>query len=143
MGAGVWPRQQRYPGCHHHLPQPLVWRFTDNSGVGSSSDSFLSAPDWEGAAFPSSAGPPCPWGLVPEDSHTDLCSPRGLLWILSSFFCCCCLFAFCSAVPAAHGGSQARGPVGAVAAGLRQSHSSTGSEPRLRPRPQLTATPDH
>ena len=42
----------------------------------------------------------------------------------------------------AHGVSQARGPIGAVATGLRQSHSNAGSEPRLQPIPQLTATPD-
>ena len=43
---------------------------------------------------------------------------------------------------AAYGGSQARGLIGAVAASLRQSHSNVGSEPRLQPTPQLTATPD-
>ena len=32
--------------------------------------------------------------------------------------------------------------IGNVAAGLRQSHSNVGSEPRLQPTPQLTATPD-
>ena len=37
----------------------------------------------------------------------------------------------------AHGDSQARGRIGAVAAGLRQSHSNSGSEPCLRPTPQL------
>ena len=41
----------------------------------------------------------------------------------------------------AYGGSQARGLIGAVAAGLRQSHSNVGSEPDLRPTPQLTAMP--
>ena len=46
------------------------------------------------------------------------------------------------AAPAAYGGSQARGLIGAVAASLRQSHSNAGSEPRLQPTPQLTATPD-
>ena len=46
------------------------------------------------------------------------------------------------AAPAAYGGSQARGPIGAVATGLHQSHSNAGSEPRLQPTPQLTATPD-
>ena len=35
------------------------------------------------------------------------------------------------AAPAVYGGSQARGRIDAVAAGLRQSHSNTGSEPRL------------
>jgi len=46
------------------------------------------------------------------------------------------------AAPTAYGGTQARGQIGAVATGLRQSHSNTGSEPRLQPTPQLTATPD-
>ena len=48
-----------------------------------------------------------------------------------------CLF---RAEPAAHGRSQARGQIGAAAAG--HSHSKAGSEPRLRPTPLLTATPD-
>ena len=47
------------------------------------------------------------------------------------------------AAPAAYGGSQARGRIGAVATGLHQSHSNAGSEPRLQPTPQLTATLDH
>ena len=51
-------------------------------------------------------------------------------------------FAISWAAPAAHGGSQARGPIGAVATGLRQSHSNVRSEPHLWPTPQLTATPD-
>ena len=46
------------------------------------------------------------------------------------------------AAPSAYGGSQARGPIGAVATGLGQSHSNAGSEPRLQPTPQLRATPD-
>ena len=41
------------------------------------------------------------------------------------------------ATPGAYGGSQARGPIGAVAAGLR--HSKARSEPRLQPTPQLMA----
>ena len=53
-----------------------------------------------------------------------------------------CLFAISWAAPAAYGGSQARGLIGAVATGLRQSHSNAGSEPRLQPTPQLTAMPD-
>ena len=35
----------------------------------------------------------------------------------------------------AYGGSQARGLIGATAAGLRHSHSSSGSEPCLQPTP--------
>ena len=67
-----------------------------------------------------------------------------------SFFFVFCLLSFVVdvvvaiswAAPAAYGGSQARGPIGAIATGLRQSHSNAGSEPRLQPTPQLTATPD-
>ena len=53
-----------------------------------------------------------------------------------------CLFAISWAVPAAYGGSQARGRIGAVAASLRHSHSIVGSEPRLQSTPQLMATAD-
>ena len=37
----------------------------------------------------------------------------------------------------AYGGSQARGQIGAAAAGLHHIHSNAGSDPRLRPTPQL------
>ena len=49
------------------------------------------------------------------------------------------LFVFSRAAPAAYGGSQARGPIRAVAASLRQSHNNTGSKLHLRPTPQLMA----
>ena len=52
------------------------------------------------------------------------------------------LFAISWAAPATYGGSQARGRIGATAAGLRQSHSNAGSEPHLRPTPQLMAMLD-
>ena len=57
---------------------------------------------------------------------------------LSLFF----FFLLFRAAPAADGSSQVRGPIGAVAASLRHSHSNVGSEPCLWPTPQLTATPD-
>ena len=47
------------------------------------------------------------------------------------------LFLLFRATPAAYGGSQARGGIGASAAALRHSH--VGSEPHLRPTPQLMA----
>ena len=53
-----------------------------------------------------------------------------------------CLFAFSRAAPTAYGGSQARGPIGAIAAGLHHSHSNARSKPHLQPKPQVTATPD-
>ena len=69
------------------------------------------------------------------------------LYLFFVLFCFCFLgffffFAISWAAPTAYGGSQARGGIGAVAAGLRQSHSNTGSEPRLQPTSQLTVTPD-
>ena len=51
-------------------------------------------------------------------------------------------FAISWATRAAYGGSQARGPIGAVATGLRQSNSNAGSVLRLQPTPWLMATPD-
>ena len=47
-------------------------------------------------------------------------------------------FVFSRATPMAYGGSQARGPIGAVAASLHHSHSNAGSEPHLQPTPQVT-----
>ena len=69
---------------------------------------------------------------------------RWYLMVVLSFFVVVVVVvvAISWAAPAAYGGSQARGPIGAVATGLRQSHSNAGSEPRLQPTPQLTATPD-
>ena len=52
------------------------------------------------------------------------------------------LFAFSRAAPVACGSSQARGLIRTGATSLHQSHSNVGSEPCLRPTPQLTATPD-
>ena len=49
---------------------------------------------------------------------------------------------FSRAAPMASGGSQARGQIRAVATGLHQRHSNSGSELCLQPTPQLTATPD-
>ena len=67
-----------------------------------------------------------------------------MLYIISPqlilFFFVFCLFvvvvvvvvvAISWAAPAAYGGSQARGQIGAVATSLHQSHSNAGSEPRL------------
>ena len=51
-------------------------------------------------------------------------------------------FVFSRATPKAYGDSQARGRIRVTAAGLCQSHSNTGSEPHLRPTPQLTAMLD-
>ena len=49
---------------------------------------------------------------------------------------------FARTAPTACGDSQARGRIGALAAGLRQSHSNARSEPHLQPIPQPTAMLD-
>jgi len=67
-------------------------------------------------------------------------------WLPSSFSSSSSLFLvflrFSRAAPVAYGGSQARGLIGAVATGLRQSHSNMGSEPHPQHASQLTAMPD-
>jgi len=81
--------------------------------------------------------------------HCVICA-LGASFIFFLFLIFFCLLSFVVVVvvaiswaaPAAYGGSQARGWIGAVATGLHQSHSNAGSEPRLQPTPQLTATPD-
>ena len=52
------------------------------------------------------------------------------------------LLVFLRVAPVAYGGSQAKGQIGAVTAGLCHSHSHARSEPHLPPAPQLMATPD-
>ena len=69
----------------------------------------------------------------------DGCGSEASLGVTRFFFC---LFAFSRAAPMAYGGSQTRGRIGVVSAGLHHSHSNVGAEPPLRPTSQLTATPD-
>ena len=59
----------------------------------------------------------------------------------SNFFFFFVFLLFPWAALMAYGGSQDRGLIRDVALGLRQSNSNAGSEPRLQPTPQLTATP--
>ena len=69
--------------------------------------------------------------------------PTNSLFLFLSFFgSFLVFFAFSMAIPAAYGGSQARGVIEAVAIGLRQSHNNAGSKPRLQPTPQLMASRD-
>ena len=64
--------------------------------------------------------------------------PQSNYLIIFFFFA----FLLFRAAPMAHEGSQARGPVGAIAASLHHSHSNAGSESHLQPIPQLTAMPE-
>ena len=83
-------------------------------------------------------------GREPVSQHSrDAANPIAPQWelpIWTFFF----FFVFClhRATPAAYGGSLPRGLIGAIAAGLHQSHSNVRSKPHLRPTPQLTAVPD-
>ena len=54
-------------------------------------------------------------------------SPQNLNRFLDFFF----FFCLFRAAPAAYGSSQAGGQIGAADAGLRHSHSNTGSKPHL------------
>ena len=60
------------------------------------------------------------------------------LYMIDFFFC----NFFCRVSPKAYGDSQARGQIGAAAAGLHHSYSSTRSKPCLWPTPQLRAMLD-
>jgi len=77
------------------------------------------------------------WSYKPSLKH----SSARTMWSAGDdyYFFVFCLF---SAALAAYGGSQARGRIATVAAGLCHSHSNARSKPCLWPTPQLTATPD-
>ena len=62
--------------------------------------------------------------------------------VITFLFIFICFVLFFRAAPMAHGGYQARGQIGSVAAGLPHRHSNAASEPHLPPTPQLMATPD-
>ena len=72
--------------------------------------------------------------LNPE--HLDYYLKPGIVFVFLSF----CDFLGHSLL--AYGGSQTRGRIGAVAAGLHHSHSISGSQLRLQLTPQLTARLD-
>ena len=56
---------------------------------------------------------------------------RGEMTFRTFFFFFFFFFGLFRAAFMAYGGSQARGPMGATAAGLHHSHSNVGSEPHL------------
>ena len=76
-------------------------------------------------------------------SGESLGEPGLVGYLFMYLFICLFFLVFClfRATPAAYGGSQARGPIGATAASLHHSHSHAGSEPHLPPTPQLMAMP--
>ena len=84
--------------------------------------------------------PVCPYTILLPFLQRHILSQ--LLCLLSHCWVFFFFLVFSRATLVAHGGPQARGLIGAVVAGLHQSHSNAGSEPRLRPTPQLMTTPD-
>jgi len=81
------------------------------------------------------------WNTAPSSPVQP--SVHSLSFFFFSFILFVCLFfGLLRAALAAYGGSQARGLIRAVAAGLCQSHYNVGSELRLRPTLQLTAALD-
>ena len=78
------------------------------------------------------------WRVVARKEKTSM----FVMYISLFYFILFCLLAISWAAPTAYVGSQARGLIVAEVSNLRQSHSNSGSEPRLQPTPQLTATPD-
>ena len=73
------------------------------------------------------------WDVIPMSLRTSRLPLRIIIIFLSSFF---------RAAPLAYGGSQARGGVGAVAAGLCHSQDNTGSKPCLLSTMQFTVMLD-
>ena len=64
--------------------------------------------------------------------------------LIVCMYVCMYLFIYClfTDTPLAYGSSQAKGPIGAVAAGLHHNHSNAGSKPCQWPTLQLTVTLD-
>ena len=81
--------------------------------------------------------------LLPSTSRTVFSPQTETLCPLFFYLLIFLFFAFClfRATPMAYGSSQARGPIGAIAAGLHHSHSHVRSEPHLRSTPQIMVTP--
>ena len=76
--------------------------------------------------------------MVPTGHLTYVFLLRSFIYLFFFFV----FLPFLGPLPAAYAGSQVRGLIGAVASGLRHSHSNAGSKPHVRPTPQLTAMPD-
>ena len=88
-----------------------------------------------------------PWLISASQPLGNCCLLCLLTWLCCSvspepngYFCLFLWLSFSRAAPAAYGGSQARGLIGAAAAGLH--HSNSESKPYLWPTPQFTATLD-
>ena len=86
----------------------------------------------------------CNFHYFPENVYYkhQLIKIFSLLILSQIYFFILFFLYFSRAAPVSYGGSEARGLIGAVVAGLCQSHSNGGSEPCLKTTPQLRAMPD-
>ena len=88
------------------------------------------------------------WGqeCIPSNRINNVISLlENLQWLPTLYYSFTFFVFFCvwgGAAPMAYGGSQARGWIGDVAAGLHHSHSNAKSELCLLPTPQLVTTLD-
>ena len=75
-------------------------------------------------------------------NESEICRMMLRQKILTLCVCVCVyifFFVFSRAAPIPCGGSQARGPIGAVTTRIQHSHSKVGYKRHLQPTPQLTA----
>ena len=79
------------------------------------------------------------WHKIFQSNLMIFCISVVSVVMSSLYFLFFCLF---RAAIMAYGGSQARGQIRVVAAGVHHSQSNVGSEPHMRPTQQLTARPD-
>ena len=111
---------------------PRVWPFKEKKGKKKKNTPSHPLPPPQDA-----------WAFVPLQCCFLSLECPSLLFIFFFFFLKIKKnFLVFRAAPTAYGDSQARGEIGAVATSLRHNHSTIGSEPSLRPTPQLTATLD-
>ena len=87
-------------------------------------------PQFNARSFTHWVRPGTSWFLVGFVSTVPWWELLILIFYFILFFC---LFAFSVATSTACGGSQVRGPIGAIAASLRHSHSNLRSEPPPNP----------
>ena len=137
LGAELWSPVLIHEQSSRHVVGFLVFCFLFFFARAHSLQRFLgqgSNPCHTAVTRATAGTTPLPNLLRHQGGNSSVCV--GFLFFGVFFFL---LF---RAAPEAYGGSQARGLLGAVAAGLHHSHSNAGSEPHLGPTPQLTATLD-
>ena len=81
-------------------------------------------------------------GCAISDSSSGRVAKEGLAEVVVLVFVVVLFLSFFRGASTAHGGSQDRGQIGAVATSLCHSHSNARSEPHLQATPQCMVMPD-